>query len=58
MSDNRCECCGEVGLGSHLLDFHDGAPVFVVCEACALEGVERGLGTAIWIGLSRLEAHS
>lgn len=51
-----CESCGLVRYGTHLLDFHDGGRAFFVCEDCAFELVERGLASAMWIGLQELDA--
>lgn len=53
--DHRCEGCGWSSLATHLLDFRDGGRTFLVCEPCALEGVEHGGWAALWIGLDEME---
>lgn len=51
---DRCECCGWSAIASWVVDFHDGGPVFLACERCALDSAERGLATAEHIEIKKV----
>lgn len=40
-----CESCGNGRIATHVIDFRDGGPAFLVCRSCADEAHDRGLAT-------------
>lgn len=41
-----CESCANGRIATHIVDFRDGGRVFLTCQSCADEAVERGLAVA------------